>query len=147
MAPKKQAIGLALWPYLYDKNQWCLSSVKDYVQGPGVSVQGSSTSVQSPRYLTAPCTPIFCRPLNFNHIDFITVQGPPLFWGPCTLWTWFRSGLPVSCFHIAQQVHFLLGRCRNLIDFPADRHSLQYEAIVSANPRKWRGLRSGGRKA
>ena len=35
----------------------------------------------------------------------------------------------------------------NLIDFPADRNSLQYEAIVSANHRKWRGLRSGGRKA
>ena len=113
MAVQMQAIGLALWPYLYDKNQWCLSSVKEYVQGPGVSVQVSGTSVQGPRYLAAPCTRIFCKPLYFNHIDFYTVQGPHSFWGPCTflpgprtLWTWLRSNLPGSCFHIAKRSRF-----------------------------------------
>ena len=53
-------------------------SVKDYVQGPGVSVQGSGISVQGPRYLAAPCTPLFCKTLNLSHIDFDTVQGSPL---------------------------------------------------------------------
>ena len=49
------------------------------MQGSGVSVQGSGTSVQGPRYLAAPCTPLFCKTLNFNQIDLNAVQGPSSF--------------------------------------------------------------------
>ena len=105
-----QVISLALWPYRYFQNQWCLPNVKDYVQGPGVSVQGSGTSIQGPRYLAVPCTPMSCKPLNSNHIDFIPYKVPLHFEDLAR----FSIDLERFCLDLAHFEHDFARICLNL---------------------------------